>query len=244
VVALEAGGWGALAASSLIIGALIALARPVPRKPLGLIMAFGSGVLVSSVAFELVEEAVRIGGQLPMAIGLTLGTIAFYLGDNAIDSLGAEGMGSVKGPESPESGLAIVLGAALDGVPESIVLGLTFAAGEGVGLAFLVAVFLSNLPEGIAGTAGLVRGGWDRGRILRLWLIVVVASAFAAFIGGSVLADIGGELHAFILGFAGGAILTMLADTLIPEAFDHAGKQAGLATTLGFGLAFALSALD
>jgi ZIP family zinc transporter len=244
VIALEAGGWGALAASSLIIGALIALARPVPRKPLGLIMAFGSGVLVSSVAFELVEEAVRIGGQLPMAIGLTLGTIAFYLGDNAIDSLGAEGMGSVKGPESPESGLAIVLGAALDGVPESIVLGLTFAAGEGVGLAFLVAVFLSNLPEGIAGTAGLVRGGWDRGRILRLWLIVVVASAFAAFIGGSVLADIGGELHAFILGFAGGAILTMLADTLIPEAFDHAGKQAGLATTLGFGLAFALSALD
>jgi ZIP family zinc transporter len=244
VVALEAGGWGALAASSLIIGALIALARPVPRKPLGLIMAFGSGVLVSSVAFELVEEAVRIGGQLPMAIGLTLGTIAFYLGDNAIDSLGAEGMGSVKGPESPESGLAIVLGAALDGVPESIVLGLTFAAGEGVGLAFLVAVFLSNLPEGIAGSAGLVRGGWDRGRILRLWLIVVVASAFAAFIGGSVLADIGGELHAFILGFAGGAILTMLADTLIPEAFDHAGKQAGLATTLGFGLAFALSALD
>jgi zinc transporter, ZIP family len=244
VIALEAGGWGALAASSLIIGALIALARPVPRKPLGLIMAFGSGVLVSSVAFELVEEAVRIGGQLPMAIGLTLGTIAFYLGDNAIDSLGAEGMGSVKGPESPESGLAIVLGAALDGVPESIVLGLTFAAGEGVGLAFLVAVFLSNLPEGIAGTAGLLRGGWDRGRILRLWLIVVVASAFAAFIGGSVLADIGGELHAFILGFAGGAILTMLADTLIPEAFDHAGKQAGLATTLGFGLAFALSAFD
>jgi ZIP family zinc transporter len=244
VIALEASGWGALAASSLIIGALIALARPVPRKPLGLIMAFGSGVLVSSVAFELVEEAVRIGGQLPMAIGLTLGTIAFYLGDNAIDSLGAEGMGSVKGPESPESGLAIVLGAALDGVPESIVLGLTFAAGEGVGLAFLVAVFLSNLPEGIAGTAGLVRGGWDRGRILRLWLIVVVASAFAAFIGGSVLADIGGELHAFILGFAGGAILTMLADTLIPEAFDHAGKQAGLATTLGFGLAFALSAFD
>jgi ZIP family zinc transporter len=199
---------------------------------------------VSSVAFELVEEAVRIGGQLPMAIGLTLGTIAFYLGDNAIDSLGAEGMGSVKGPESPESGLAIVLGAALDGVPESIVLGLTFAAGEGVGLAFLVAVFLSNLPEGIAGTAGLLRGGWDRRRILRLWLIVVVASAFAAFIGGSVLADIGGELHAFILGFAGGAILTMLADTLIPEAFDHAGKQAGLATTLGFGLAFALSAFD
>ena len=244
MIALEAAAWGALAASSLVIGSLIAILRPIAKKPLGLVMAFGSGVLVSSVAFELVEEAVRIGGQLPMALGLALGSVVFYLGDRAIDSLGAEGMGSVKGPESPESGLAIVLGAALDGVPESIVLGLTFAGGEGIGIAFLVAVFLSNLPEGIAGTAGLLLGGWDRGRIIRLWLIVVVASAAAAFIGGSILADVGGQLHAFILGFAGGAILTMLADTLIPEAYDHAGKQAGLAPTLGFGLAFALTLLD
>jgi zinc transporter, ZIP family len=207
-------------------------------------MAFGSGVLVSSVAFELAEEAVRIGGQAPMALGLAVGSVVFYLGDRAIDRIGGEGMGSVKGPESPESGLAIVLGAALDGVPESIVLGLTFAGGEGIGIAFLVAVFLSNLPEGIAGTAGLLKGGWERGRILRLWLIVLVASAGAAFLGGSVLADVGGVLHAFILGFAGGAILTMLADSLIPEAFEHAGKQAGLMTTLGFGLSFALTLLD
>ena len=244
MIALEAAAWGAFAASSLVIGALVAILRPIRKWPLGLIMAFGSGVLLSSVAFELVEEAVRIGGQAPMAIGLALGTIVFYLGDRAIDSIGGEGMGSVNGPESPGSGLAIVLGAALDGVPESIVLGLTFAGGEGIGIAFLVAVFISNIPEGIAGTAGLLKGGWDRGRILRLWLIVVAASAIAAFLGGSVLADVGGMLHAFILGFAGGAILTMLADTLIPEAFDHAGKQAGLATTLGFGLAFALSAFD
>jgi ZIP family zinc transporter len=244
VIALEAAGWGAIAASSLVIGALIAIVRPIAEKPLGLVMAFGSGVLVSSVAFELAEEAVRVGGQGPMALGLAVGSVVFYLGDRAIDRIGGEGMGSVKGPASPESGLAIVMGAALDGVPESIVLGLTFAGGEGVGIAFLVAVFLSNLPEGIAGTAGLLKGGWERGRILRLWLIVVAASAGAALIGGSVLADIGGEFHAFILGFAGGAILTMLADSLIPEAFEHAGKQAGLLTTLGFGLSFALTLLD
>jgi zinc transporter, ZIP family len=244
MIALEAAGWGAIAASSLVIGALIALFRPMGNRPLGLIMAFGSGVLLSSVAYELVEEAVAVGGQAPMAIGLALGAIVFYLGDRAIDSLGAEGMGSVKGPESPSSGLAIVLGAALDGIPESIVLGLTFAAGEGVGLAFLVAVFISNLPEGIAGTAGLLTGGWTRGRILRLWLIVVVASAAASFVGATLFADFGGVMQAFILGFAGGAILTMLADTLIPEAFEHAGKQAGLVTTLGFGLAFALTLLD
>ena len=176
MIGLTAAGWGALAASSLVIGALIALARPVARRPLGLIMAFGSGVLVSSVAYELVEEAVAVGGQLPMAVGLAAGSIVFYAGDRAIDRLGAAGMGSVKGPAAPESGLAIVLGAALDGIPESVVLGLTVASGDGIGVAFVVAVFMSNLPEGIAGTSGLQVGGWTRGRILRLWLIVVAAS--------------------------------------------------------------------
>ena len=111
-------------------------------------------------------------------------------------------------------------------------------------VAFLVAVFMSNLPEGIAGTAGLMTGGWRRSAILRLWVIVVGASAVSALVGATVLAGGSGELNAFILGFAGGAILTMLADTLIPEAFEHAGKFAGLVTTLGFGLAFGLTLLD
>lgn len=241
--ALEAAGWGALAASSLVFGALIALGRPVAPRPLGLVMAFGSGVLVSSVAYELVEDAVAVGGQLPMALGLGLGAIVFYLGDRAIDGMGGARRRSMHGPAKPESGLVIVLGAALDGVPESIVLGLTISEGAGVGLAFFVAVLLSNLPEGIAGTSGLRLGGWAKGAILRLWLTVVAASALAAILGATVLAGGGGEINAFILGFAGGAILTMLADTLIPEALKHAGKPAGLATTLGFGLAFALTLL-
>jgi ZIP family zinc transporter len=207
-------------------------------------MAFGSGVLVSSVAYELVEEAVAVGGQLAMALGLGIGTIVFYLGDRAIDRLGAAGMGSIHGPAAPESGTAIVLGAALDGVPESIVLGLTIGAGNGVGFAFFLAVLMSNVPEGIAGTAGLRTTGWQTRGILSLWLIVVAASAVAALIGATLLDGGSGEVHAFILGFAGGAILTMLADTLIPEAFEHAGKPAGLMTTLGFGLAFALTLLD
>jgi zinc transporter, ZIP family len=244
VIGLQAAGWGAIAASSLLIGAWIALTRPVEKRTLGLVMAFGSGVLLSSVAFELVEEANALAGQLPMAVGLALGAVTFFLGDRAIDGLGAAGMGSVGGPQSPGSGLAIVLGAALDGVPESIVLGLSFAGGEGIGIAFLVAVFVSNVPEGIAGTAGLVATGWSRARIVRLWLIVVGASAIAALLGGSLLADVGGIMHAVILAFAGGAILTMLTDTLIPEAYDNAGRSAGLLATLGFGVAFVLSLLD
>jgi zinc transporter, ZIP family len=241
---LVAAGWGALAASSLVIGALISLARPVARRPLGLVMAFGAGVLMSSVAYELVEVAVEVGGQLPMAIGLAAGAAVFFVGNRAIDRLGGQGMGTIAGPSSPGSGEAIVLGAALDGIPESIVLGLTISAGGGAGLAFLVAVFLSNLPEGIAGTAGLRAGRWRVAAILRLWLVVVVAAAVAALLGATVLAGVRGETHAFILGFAGGAILTMLADTLIPEAYEHAGGAAGLLTTLGFGLAFGLTLLD
>ena len=241
---LLAAVYGAIAASSLIVGALIAIVRTVPKRQLGLIMAFGSGVLISSVAYELVEEAVAIGGQLPLAAGMALGAIVFFLGDRLIDGLGGQGMGSIDGPASPGSGLAIVLGAALDGVPESIVLGLTIASGGETGLAFFAAVLLSNLPEGIAGTAGLQKGGWDRWRIIRLWAIVVIASAVAAFVGATLLAGGQGEVHAFVLGFAGGAILTMLADTMIPEAFDNAGDLAGPLTTLGFGLAFALSLLD
>jgi zinc transporter, ZIP family len=244
VLALVAAGWGAIAASSLVIGALIAIFRPVHRRPLGVIMAFGAGVLLSSVAYELVEEAVAVGGQLPMALGLASGAGVFFAGDRFIDRLGAAGMGTVAGPSSPNAGLAIVLGAALDGIPESIVLGLTISEGGGVGVAFLVAVFMSNLPEGIAGTAGLLSGGWDRIRSLRLWLVVVAASAVAALLGATLLARGSGEANAFILGFAGGAILTMLVDTLIPESFEHAGDVAGLATTVGFGLAFALTLLD
>jgi zinc transporter, ZIP family len=243
VDALLAAGWGAVAASSLVVGAVIALVRPVSARTLGLVMAFGSGVLFSSVAYELVEEAVAVGGQLPMAAGLGLGAATFFVGNELIDRMGAEGMGSLHGPSASASGLAIVLGAALDGVPESLVLGLTIGTGGG-GLAFLIAVYLSNLPEGIAGTAGLRAGGWRPGRIIRLWLIVVAASAAAAFVGSAILAGGQGELRAFILGFAGGAILTMLADTLVPEAYEHAGSAAGLVTTLGFGVAFALTLLD
>ncbi len=241
--ALLAAGWGAVAASSLVVGAVVALVRPVSSRTLGLIMAFGSGVLFSSVAYELVEEAVAVGGQLPMAAGLALGATTFFVGNELIDRMGAKGMGSVHGPASPESGLAIVLGAALDGIPELLVLGLTIGAGGG-GFAFLVAVYLSNLPEGIAGTVGLRAGGWAPGRIIRLWLVVVAASAAAAFVGSALLGGGQGELRAFILGFAGGAILTMLADTLVPEAYEHAGSAAGLLTTLGFGVAFALTLLD
>jgi zinc transporter, ZIP family len=137
-----------------------------------------------------------------------------------------------------------VLGIVLDGIPESIVLGLTVLEGGGVGVAILAAVFLSNLPEAIAATTGLASGSWSNQRILGLWTLVALVSGIAALAGYALFGDTSLSTLAFVLAFAGGAILTMLADTMMPEAFEHGGKLVGLFTTLGFALAFGISMLE
>ena len=137
-----------------------------------------------------------------------------------------------------------MLGIVLDGIPESVVLGLTVLEAGSVSAALLVAVFLSNLPEALAATAGLAESGWRRGRILGLWVLVMLVSALAALAGYGLFDTASPATIAFVLAFAGGAVLTMLADTMMPEAFEHGGKLVGVVTTLGFGLAFAISAID
>jgi ZIP family zinc transporter len=146
--------------------------------------------------------------------------------------------------EKPSSALGIVLGTVLDGIPESIVIGLTIVTGGAVGIAYLVAVFISNLPEAIASTTGLVSSGWQPRRTLGLWVIVALVSAVASVVGAAVFDTAPPEPLAFVLAFAAGAVLTMLADTMMPEAYEHAGEVTGVVTTLGFGLALALHVLQ
>jgi zinc transporter, ZIP family len=161
-----------------------------------------------------------------------------------IDRLGGDKRKSLGGPQASGSALAIVLGIVLDGIPESLVLGLTVLQAGTVSAAFLVAVFLSNLPEAIAATTGLAQAGWAKSRVLGLWVVVMLVSGLAALAGYALLDTASDRTIAFVLSFAAGAILTMLADTMMPEAFEHGGKLVGLLTTLGFGLAFALTMLD
>jgi ZIP family zinc transporter len=237
--------WGALAASSLVLGGVVALLLPISRRVLGLIMAFGAGVLISAVAFELVEEGFETSaGQGEISLGLLAGSVVFFVGDALIDRLGGGERKSSGGNQVAGSALAIVLGIVLDGIPESLVLGLTVLEAGTVSAAFLVAVFLSNLPEAIAATTGLAQAGWAKRRILGLWVLVMTVSGLAALAGYVLLDTASPRLIAFVLAFAGGAILTMLADTMMPEAFEHGGKLVGLATTIGFGLAFAISSLE
>jgi zinc transporter, ZIP family len=238
--------WGLLAGSSLVLGGLAALFLRIGTRVLGTVMAFGAGVLISAVAYELVAEAFRkTGGVGGAAVsGLFTGSIVFFVGDALLDRLGAADRKRSSGEQSAGSPLAIVLGIVLDGVPESIVLGLTLVGGGGVSVAMLVAVFLSNLPEAIAATTGLDRSGWSQKRVLLLWLVVALVTALSSLAGFALFDEASDDTVAFVLAFAAGAILTMLADTMMPEAFEHGGKLVGLITTLGFALAFAISTLE
>jgi ZIP family zinc transporter len=237
--------WGVVAASSLLIGSAVALVFRVSGRVLGLILAFGAGVLISAVAYELVEDAFSVSdGGVWVGAGLAAGAVVYFVGDELIDRKGGEKRKSMGGEQEEGTALAIVLGTVLDGIPESVVIGLTLLEGGSVGVAMLVAVFLSNLPEAIGATSGLAAAGWRRWRILGLWGLVVLASGLASLAGYALLDDASPNSIAFVLAFAGGAILTMLAETMIPEAYLRGGKAVGLFTTLGFGVAFAISALD
>jgi len=236
--------WGLLAGSSLVIGGLLALWLPIGRRALGLIMAFGAGVLISAVAFELVHEAFETtAGDGGVGLGLFLGSFVFFVGDWLIGRFGGGDRKRSGGEQAAGSSLAIVLGIVLDGIPESLVLGLTVLEGGTVSAAFLVAVFLSNLPEAIAATSGLTKAGWARSRVLGLWIAVMAVCGLSALAGYGLLDTATPQTIALVLSFAGGAILTMLADTMMPEAFEHGGKLVGIFTTAGFALAFGISAL-
>jgi zinc transporter, ZIP family len=236
--------WGFVAGASLIIGALAALRFRPSQQTNGLIMAFGAGVLISAVAYELVEEALDAGGSLRLvALGLGAGAFTFYFGDLLLDRAGAENRKGSEGSQAEGSSLAIALGALLDGVPESIVLGLSFLTGDGVSVALLAAVFISNIPESIAATTGLSRSGWPHRRILLMWTAIAIVSGVSAGLGYGIFTSFSDLTGAFAQAFAAGAMLTMLADTMMPEAFRYGGRRTGLFTVLGFATAVGLSAI-
>jgi ZIP family zinc transporter len=236
--------WGLLSASSLVIGSLLAIWLHISLRAIGLVMGFGAGVLISAVAFDLVEEAAeKSQGHGGVALGLFVGCGVFFGGDLLISRLGGGNRKDATGDQEGDSPLAIVLGTVLDGIPESMVIGLTIFEGGAVGAAYLAAVFISNLPEAISSTSGLRSSGWKTSRILWMWVGIAIVSALASVAGYGLFQDSSPATVAFVLSFAAGAILTMLADTMMPEAFEHGGKLVGVVTTLGFAVAYGIHTL-
>ena len=241
---LEAAFWGFVGGVALLVGAVLGLRLAASQRLIGLVMAFGAGVLISALAFELTEEAFRRGGTVAVAVGLTAGALAFFVGDLVVDRRGGDHRKRSGGEQADGSPGAIVVGALLDGIPESVAIGVSLLGGSGVGASVVAAVFLSNVPESMSAASGLRKAGHSPRWILGLWLAVALVSALAAALGYGLLGDAPANTIGFIQAFAAGAILTMLADTMMPESFEHGGSVVGLVTVAGFALAFLLSTVE
>ena len=226
--------WGVVAASPLLVGAALALLRAWPPRWLGIVLGFGAGSLMASIAFELWEEGLDLAGPIPLVIGVAAGALAYFTADRILDARAAKS-------RDQDAGAPLALGALLDGIPEQLVLGIGLASGEPVSIALVVAIVVSNLPESIGSAADLLKGGMSKPKVLLLWAGIAAICALATVAGFALASATGDAFRAGASGFAAGALLVMLVDSMVPDAQEKAKQVTGLATVLGFALAAGLS---
>jgi ZIP family zinc transporter len=248
-LALQAAFWGFVAGAALIVGALVAWFIAVPQRLIAGVMAFGAGVLISALAFELMNEAYKRGGLDSTGFGFVAGAAVYTAANWWLARRGAKhrkrsGAGQQPSEAQSEgSGMAIAVGALLDGIPESMVIGLSMLQGGAVSAVAVAAIFLSNVPEGLSSAAGMKKSGRSALYVFGVWVAIAVASGAAAWVGYALFRGASPDLVAATTAVAAGAILAMLADTMMPEAFADAHDAAGLITVVGFLAAFVLSKL-
>jgi len=245
---IQAGLWGLLSGSALILGAAVAYFTPVPKKVIGFIMAFGSGVLISALAFDLMDKAYHRGGFDSTSIGFVGGALIYSVANYFLSKNGAKhrkrsGMQQANEGADSDNGLAIALGAMLDGIPESIAVGVSIIEGGAVSFAAVIAIFLSNVPEALSSTSGMKKSGRKAKYIFGIWVGITIMSGIASFCGYTIFKNFSPDVIAATVAVAAGAILAMLSDTMMPEAFEEGHGFIGFVTVLGFLAAFIVSKL-
>ena len=221
------------------------MAREWPDKLVGSVLAFGAGALISAVSFDLAQEGARLGDPAFVGLGLALGAVTYFALDRMVGRRSSRGTGrNEAGSADEDTGSALALGAFLDGIPEQIVLGIAIAVGDGVSVGLLVAIFVSNLPEAIGSSTEMRAARIPAAAIRRLWLLVALICTAATVAGYATADNVSGNLNATVDGFAAGALLVMLIDSMIPEAVRKGGDVSGLVTVLGFAVAAALSSVS
>jgi len=219
----------------------------MPRSITAGIMSFGCGVLISAVAYDLLEDGYQEGGIWPIVAGAIVGSAAYALADWAVSRQGAHSRkrsGNQQVSASEGGGLAIAIGSLLDGIPESVVLGLGLLIGKGISIAILAAIFLSNFPEGLSSALGMRAAGRSATYILGLWGTITVLSGLAAALGAAFLGGAAPQVVATVSAVAAGALLTMVVNTMVPEAVEGEQKLAGVLVVVGLLAGFALTNLS
>ncbi|HEX5185272.1 MAG TPA: ZIP family metal transporter [Nitrososphaeraceae archaeon] len=243
--------WGFIASIPLLIGCIVALFVNLPKSIIASIMAFGSGVLVAALAFSLIEESFSLSQSIPpVIIGFAAGGLSYTLANYYLNkkSLGnirkrKRSHGEDAAGSKNASGLALLIGSVMDNIPENMALGISLITGSTVNIVLIVAIFISNFPEGLASTAGMKTNGKSSKQVIILWSIAVFISTMSSVIGFKILSNTSPFLISISISFAAGAILVMLAESMIPEAYEEGGIKIGIATMIGFAIAFALGKL-
>ena len=238
---LQAGVWGALSGSGLLIGAVGGFYAALQHTAIARAMTFAAGVLLAVVAVDLVIDARGAASLRWIVTGMLCGAAVFSCVNWLLSRRGARHRKRcgecVEQPEEerqPGSGLAIAAGTFLDGVPEGVVLGLSVLHHGAPGVGTVTAFFLANIPEALSSTAGMRRAGRSARYVFGLWMGIAFTIGLAAAVAGPVLRDTGPAVRGTVEAFAAGAILSLVAETMIPEGFHDSPQFNGLLLVVGF----------